>query len=149
MERIQRLAARMVKGMRELPYEDRLCRLNIFSLERRRLGGHLILTYTIFHGRLDLPQAEFFEAPAERDLRGHDFKLRHRSFRLLRRKAAFSVRLPISWNKLPKEIVNSPTLDTFKRLLDSAWFSLFPSLTPMLLQFLLYMVWGAQQCRCI
>ncbi len=128
MERIQRLATRMVKGMRELPYEDRLRRLNIFSLERRRLRGDLILAFNLFHGRLDLPRAECFEAPTGRDLRGHDFKLRHRSFRLLRRKAAFSVRLPISWNKLPMVIVNSPTLDTFKRLLDSAWFSLFPSL---------------------
>ncbi len=31
MERIQRLATRMVKGMRELPYEERLRRLNLFS----------------------------------------------------------------------------------------------------------------------
>ncbi len=57
MERRQRLATRMVKGMRELPYEDRLRRLNIFSLERRRLSGGLILAYNIFpvaltcHGR--------------------------------------------------------------------------------------------------
>ncbi len=128
MERIQRLATRMVKGMRELPYEDRLRRLNIFSLKRRRLRGDLILAYNIFHGYLDLPRAGFFEAPSERDLRGHDFKLRHRSFRLLWRKAVFSVRLPISWNKLPMENVNSPTLDTFKRLQDLAWLSLFPSL---------------------
>ncbi len=80
MERIQRLATRMVEGMRELPYEDRLRRLNIFSLERRRLRRDLILAYNIFHGRLDLP---------ERDRRGHDLKLRHRNFCLLRRKAAF------------------------------------------------------------
>ncbi len=128
MERIQRLATRMVKGMRELPYEDRLRRLNIFSLERRRLRGDLILAYNIFHGHLDLSRAEVFEAPSERNLRGHDFKLRPRRFRFLRRKAAFSVRLPISWNKLPMEIVNSITLDIFKRFLDSAWFSLYPSL---------------------
>ncbi len=50
MERIQRLATRMVKGMSELPYEDRL---------RRRLRRDLILVYNIFHGGLDLPQAEF------------------------------------------------------------------------------------------
>ncbi len=68
MERIHLLATRMGKGMRELPYEDRLRRLNIFSLERHRLRGDLILAYNIFHGRLDLPQVEFFEAPAERDL---------------------------------------------------------------------------------
>ncbi len=63
MERIQRLATRMVKGMRESPYEDRLHRLDIFSPERRRLRGDLILAYNIFHGRLDLPQAECFDAP--------------------------------------------------------------------------------------
>ncbi len=71
MEHIQRLATRMVKGMRELPYENRLRRLNIFSLERHRLRGDLSLVYNVFHGRLDLPQAECFEAPFERDLRGH------------------------------------------------------------------------------
>ncbi len=86
MERIQRLATRMVKSMRELPYEDRLRRLKIFSLECRRLRGDLILAYNILHDRLDLPQAEFFEAPAKRGLRGHDYKLCHCSFRLLRRK---------------------------------------------------------------
>ncbi len=104
----------MVKGMRELPYEDRLRWLNMFSLERRRLRGDLILAYNIFHGRLDLPPVDFFEAPSEPDLRGHDFKLRHGSFRLLRRKAAFPVRLLVLWNKLPMEIVKFPTLDTFK-----------------------------------
>ncbi len=61
IRRIQRLATRTVKGMRELPYEDRLRRLNISSLERRRVRGDLILAYNIFHGRLDLPPAEFFE----------------------------------------------------------------------------------------
>ncbi len=65
MERIQRLATRMVKGMWELPYEERLCRLNLFSLERRRLRGDLLLAYNIFHRRLDLPHAEFFRGPSE------------------------------------------------------------------------------------
>ncbi len=68
IERIQRLATRMVKGMRELPYEDRLRRQKIFSPERRRLRGDLILAYNILHGRLDLPTAEFLEAPSVRDL---------------------------------------------------------------------------------
>ncbi len=101
----------MVKGMRELPYEERLRRLNLFSLERRRLRGNLN------HGRLDFPHAEFFEAPAERNLRGHDFKIRHRSFRLLRRKAAYSVRLPGPWDSLPSHIVNAPSIGAFTRSL--------------------------------
>ncbi len=100
----------MVKGMRELPYEDRLRQLNIFSLERCRLRGHLSLAYNTLRGRLDIPQAGFFKAVAERDLRGHDLKLRHRSFHLPRRK---TVRLPISWNKHTTKLVNAPTLDTW------------------------------------
>ncbi len=59
MERIQRLVARMVKGMRILAYKERHRRLNLFSLERRRLRGELILAYNIFHGRLDFLRAEF------------------------------------------------------------------------------------------
>ncbi len=91
----------MVKRMRELSYEGSLRRLNSFSLERRWLRGDLTLAYDIFHGRLDLQRAEFFEASTERELQGHDFELRHHSVRLLRRKAAFYVRLFISWNKFP------------------------------------------------
>ncbi len=92
MERMQRLATRMVKGMRKLPYEERLRRLNLFSLARRHLRGDLILAYNIFHGRLDVSQAAFFGAPVLRNLREHNFKIRHRSFCLLRRKATYTVR---------------------------------------------------------
>ncbi len=83
-------------------------------------------------------------------LRGHGYKLRHSSFRLLRRKAAFSVKLPISWNKLPMEMVDSPTLETFKRLLGVARSSLFPSLPWLPRSFKLHLIWlwGAQKCRC-
>ncbi len=112
--------------MRELAYEERLRRLNLVSLEWRRLCGDLILANDMFHGRLDFPQAEFFEAPAERNLRGHNFKIRHRCFRLLRRKASYSGRLPGPWNSFPENIVNAPTLCAFKRFLDVALPSLFP-----------------------
>ncbi len=67
-----------------------------------------------------------FDDPMERAFRGHGFKLRQHSFHLLQRKSAFSVRLSISWNKLPTEIINVPTVETFQRLLDTAWPFLFP-----------------------
>ncbi len=93
------------------------------------------------YSMVTLARAESFEAPSERDFRGHDFKLRHRSFPLHRRKAASSVRLRISWNKLPIEIVNSPMLDTFKRLLDLAWFSMLPSLPWLPCSLIFYLTW--------
>ncbi len=68
MERIQRLATHLVKGIRELQLKDRHRQLNMFSLQRRRLRGDLILAYNLFYSRLALPPAEVFEAPAERNL---------------------------------------------------------------------------------
>ncbi len=42
-ERIQRLATRLLTGMRQLPYKKRLQRLGLHSLQRRRLRADLIL----------------------------------------------------------------------------------------------------------
>ncbi len=125
IEKLQRLATRMVKGLRDLSYENRLRRLNLFSIERRLLRGDLILAYNVFQGRLDVPLEEFFEAPTERR---HDFQLRHRRFHRARRGAAFSVRLPPKWNALPLEVVTAPTLDLFKRMMDDRWALLFPDI---------------------
>jgi len=118
VEGLQRLATRMVKGLRETPYPARLEALRLFSMEHRLLRGDLILTYNLFLGRLDLPLEEFFEAPGNRNLRGHDFKVRPQKPRLQRRQHAYAVRTANPWNKLPKTVVDQPTLSSFKEELD-------------------------------
>ncbi len=48
LEQIQWLATRFVKGFRRLPYEERLRRLGLHSLRRRRIRGDLIVVYKMF-----------------------------------------------------------------------------------------------------
>ncbi len=50
LDRVLRLAARLVRGFRHVPYEERLCQLNLFSKERRRLLADLIPALKIFKG---------------------------------------------------------------------------------------------------
>ncbi len=61
LEQIQRLVMRLVKGFRRLSYEERLRRLGLHSLRRRRLRGDFIVVYKMFSGGLDrnIPPATF------------------------------------------------------------------------------------------
>ena len=51
--------------------------------------------------------------------RGNGFKLKQGSFRLDIRRKFFTQRLVTHWNRLPKEAVDAPSLETFKASL--AW----------------------------
>jgi len=51
----------MVKGLKKLPYETRLKKLGIYSLERRRLRGDLIETFKILTGRERVNYSKLFE----------------------------------------------------------------------------------------
>jgi len=50
--------------------------------------------------------------------RGKGHELKHRKFRLNMRKNFFPLRVTEHWNRLPKEVVESPPLEIFKTPLD-------------------------------
>jgi hypothetical protein len=115
LENVQRKATKMVPSLRNLPYADRLSRLNLFPLKYRRLRGCLIHTYRLFQSGSHL---QFFTLTQNCHLRGHSRKLfLHRFSTRSRRNFFSSVVVPL-WNKLPETAVTAPSVLSFKQALD-------------------------------
>ncbi len=64
-----------MRGLRHVPFEERLRQLNLFLLERKRLRADLILAFKIFKGEVYFNPSEFFLRPPRAGLRGHTYRL--------------------------------------------------------------------------
>ncbi len=57
LERVQRLATRLVRGLCHMLYEERLRQFNIVLLEHSRFQSDLIMTYKIFKSEVSQPKS--------------------------------------------------------------------------------------------
>lgn len=118
LEAVQRRATRMIPTLRHLQYRDRLRELKMFSIERRYLRGDMIELFKMFTDSSYIDVSRFFTLENVSRTRGNGRKIRKQGCRLDVRKYFFSHRVVDFWNSLPKEVVNSANLNSFKIRLD-------------------------------
>jgi hypothetical protein len=121
-ENVQRRMTRMIPGLKNLPYERRLQELKLPTLAYRRLRGDMIELFKMTSGVYDESLLQgHLKLRTNSTTRGHDKKIFVGQARLNVRRSSFYIRTAETWNKLPDDVVNAPSLPAFEARLDRTW----------------------------
>ena len=118
LEKIQRRATKLIPGLRDLRYEERLKECGLTTLETRRLRGDQIEVFKILNGYENIDYNIFFEIKESKITRGHNYTLVKKQSRLDVRKYSFSQRTINVWNKLSTDCVHASSVNMFKNKID-------------------------------
>ena len=124
IENVQRRASKMVPGLSNLSYKERLKTLKLPTLVYRRYRGDMIETFKLTHGLYDKNVSQNFlstRITTQRESRAHQYTLHKENCKKDIRKFFFKNRVTDQWNNLPTSIINAPSLNCFKRRLDKLW----------------------------
>ena len=112
LEKIQRRATKLIPGLRDLRYEERLKECGLTTLEMRRLRGYQIEVFMILNGYENIySNIFFFKIKESKITTGHNFTLVKNQSRLDGQKYSFSQRTINVWNKLSTECVHASSVN--------------------------------------
>ena len=120
IEGVQRRATKMLPGMKERSYEERLKAMDLPTLRFRRLRGDLIEAFKICTGLYKYPPEELLPKNHQNNrTRGHELKLEKRAAITTSRLNTFTMRVMTPWNQLPASVIQAPSVNSFKNRLDA------------------------------
>ena len=96
----------------------------MFSVKKRRLRGDLINAYKYLRGWGQEDGARLFSVVPSDRARGNGHKLKHRKFCLNMKKNFCPLRVTKHRNRLPRDVVESPSPEIFNTCLDKVLCSL-------------------------
>ena len=122
IENVQRRATKLVPGLYDLPYEERLRKLKLPTLAYRRARGDMIQGFKL------MSETDGYDKSlpplltlSNTGLRGHSKKLFVERANKDIRKYNFTNRIVKTWNSLPDNIVNAKHIIEFEKRLDHHW----------------------------
>jgi len=114
LEKVQHRFTRMVRGVNEFPYKDRLKQLGLWTLEERRNRADLLEMSKMLIGKSSPKFESLFERSTLSATRGHSVKLVKVRCKLDLRKYFFCERVIDHWNQLSEDCVSCVTVNSFK-----------------------------------
>ena len=123
LENVQIRATKLVDGMKEMEYTERLRKLDLPTLLHRRERGDMIQVWKHFNAYDKCTLSTNFR-PIPRSNRKHPYQLtwnRPKDGSYGVQKNSFYFRVANTWNTLPEKVVVAENVNTFKSRLDAAW----------------------------
>ncbi len=115
---VERKATKIIPSLRNKSYEERLARLYLFSLEKRRFRGKFIEYFKVLKGFTNVDSNKQVSIDELSRTRSKGIKLRYRKIELDNTKLFFTNDIVRKWNKLPSSVAQCITVNSLRNKVD-------------------------------